>query len=142
MDKAKVVFMHMMMISTGILFLVAIEGLIFHFYGKNIQLDWFDPLSFLGSGFLCALISLLVYDYGEMPKKKLIRRIILHCLIMFVVVIGTGFVCDWYENVPEFLFVAIGYFVIYILVWAATTWFCSQEAKKITKALDSIRETE
>lgn len=58
--------------------------------------------------------------YRKPDKKQFIVRLILHCVLLYGIVILAGYLFRWYGNVFEFVFVTSSFFLIYALVWLAT----------------------
>ena len=92
MRKWKLIFSQTLMISTGILFGVGVQALIQHLNTgiKNLEWQWYIPLSIILTGFLCALATLfLLEDEGRSVSQSRIR-IVLHFIFLFLVVAGCG----------------------------------------------------
>lgn len=142
MDKLKIVFQQTLMISTGILFIVGIEGFLSHLMGKSFTLEWYDPLSMILTGFLCSLPTWLLILKEDSVKKHFIWTLILHCLALWAIVSIMGWIFHWYSSPREYLFVAIAYFAVYVFVWAATIWIQRSEDNKINEALKNIQDKE
>lgn len=142
MNKIKTLFQQALMISTGILFAIAAEGVFRHLAGSDIVLSWYHPLSILLTGFICALPSLLLMDIESLTKKQFIVRLILHCVLLYGIVVLAGYLFRWYGNVFEFVFVTISYFLIYALVWLATGWLGKKDENQINHALMDIQDEE
>lgn len=60
MSKIKLLFQQALMISTGILFVIAVGGIVHHLQGNDIAYSWYTPISVIISGFLCAIPTLLL----------------------------------------------------------------------------------
>lgn len=142
MKKIKILFQQSMIISTGILFAIAVEGIVCHLMGQDILFAWYHPISIILAGFLCALPTLVWLSEEELTKMQFIIRIILHCILLFGIVSLMGYLFHWYENLWEYLFVVLAYFVIYIFVWLVSIWLWKWEENKINRALESIRDKE
>lgn len=141
-DKIKTIFMQMLMISTGVIAVMAIEGIFYHLSGYNFQLEWYHPISVLVTGVVCSVPSLLLTGYEEWPKKKLIVRLTLHAIVMYAVVIFMGYLFKWYTILSGFLFLSLGYVLVYGFVWGASLWVCKRDEKEINAALEDIRDEE
>lgn len=142
MDKIKMIFQHTMMISFGILVAMCVEGIAYHMIGDDIQFQWYHPLSILLAGFLCAVVSLLIWTGNELPLPKFAIRIGLHCVGLFVVVMGMGYVFHWYNGVEGAVWVAVEYIFVYAFVWGATYWMGYMNQQNINQALTDIRDEE
>lgn len=139
MDKLKMLFMHSMMISYGILVGISVEAVVYH---ADVDFRWYHPISILITGLICAIPSLLLVCEKELPRKQYIAKIILHCLILFVVVMGLGKLFRWYASLVGAIFVAGEYFFVYIFVWVASTWMSLRDQQHINAALKDIQDEE
>ncbi len=140
MGKVKWLFQQAMMISFGILVGLSIECLYYRIIGDSVTLSWYHPVSILLAGVLCALPSLILDWAKELPRSMNRLGIVLHFLFLFGVVMGLGYVFQWYHHIDGALFVAIEYVGVYIFVWIASMWIGLVDEKKINNALDSIRD--
>ena len=144
MKKWKLIFSQTLMISTGILFGVGVQALIQHLNTgmKNLEWQWYIPLSIIFTGFLCALASLfLLEDEGEKVSRSGLR-IVLHFLFLFGVVAGCGYLFGWYDNALGLAVIGGMYVLIYGFVWAGSLWMGKADEKKINEAIDQIRDEE
>lgn len=142
MDKLKMIFQQTLMISTGILFVAGIEGVVSHLMGKSFALEWYAPFSMILTGFLCSLPTWLLILKEDSVKKRFIWNLILHCLALWAIVSIMGWIFRWYSRLGEYLFVAIGYFAVYVFVWVATIWLQRSEDNQINEALKNIQDEE
>ena len=142
MNLIKKLFVQSMIISTSILFLNGINMVIQHLAGHDIALQWFHPLSIILTAVLCALPTILLRDSDQWERKTFWRRIPLHCLSLYAVVAGAGWLFGWYDNVESWISVSVIFFIIYVFVWLSSHWLDKQDEKKINHALDTIRDTE
>ena len=143
MEKLKLIFLQTMIISFGMLVMIGISAMLFHFEGEGeLTLYWYYPLSMVLSSFLCALPSLLFYSAYKMSRRGFHICVLLHFLIVFAIVMGSGYVFHWYTQWHGAIVVAVEYVVIYFFVWFVTYWVGLTEQKKINKALDDIRDEE
>ncbi|MCR4690506.1 MAG: DUF3021 domain-containing protein [Lachnospiraceae bacterium] len=142
--KLQIIFSQTMMISTAILFGVGVQMLIYHLaYGtEDLHWPWYLPLTFVFSGFLCALPTMaLLYD-DEISAKQLGIREAIHFVLVGVLVSLCGYLFQWYETVAEYIPILIMYVVIYFFVWIATIWLMKRDEKMINAALEEIRDEE
>ena len=143
MNRCKLIFNQTLMISTAILFGLGIGELIEYIrYGDDMMSwPWYNLLSIIFTGFLCALASLLLVDEDsgkKLPNMKL--RIVLHFLVLSAVVAGCGYLFRWYESFEQFIPIAVIYVLTYIFVWISTLWICKSDEKKINEAINDIRD--
>ena len=131
-----------MIISTSILFLNGINAVIRHFAGYDIILQWYHPITIVATGFLCALPTVLLQNMDQWDKRTLFIRVFLHCLTLYAVVIGAGFLLRWYVDAESFISVSIVFFAVYAFVWLSSHWLDKQDERKINHALDAIRDPE
>lgn len=142
MIRIKILFQQVLMISTGILFIAGIDGVVSFVKGTDFFFPWYYPFSIILLGFLCALPTFLfiLKDWGK--RVHFIVRLILHYLSVWVItsIIGWGF--HWYSDWIQFLKTTIEYTMIYVFVWVTTLWFIRTEDKKINQALKEIQDDE
>ena len=142
MNIVKKLFIQVMIIATSILFLNGINMVIQHFAGHDLTLQWYHPVSIILTAVLCALPTILLRDSDQWERKTFWRRIPLHCLSLYAVVAGAGWLFWWYDNVESWISVSVIFFIIYVFVWLSGHWLDKQDEKKINHALDTIRDTE
>ena len=99
MNIVKKLFVQSMIISTSILFLNGINMVIQHFAGNDLTLQWFHPVSIILTAVLCSLPTILLRDSDQWDRKTFWRRVPLHCLSLYTVVAGAGWLFGWYDNV-------------------------------------------
>ena len=142
MNILKKLFVQSMIISTSILFLNGINMVFRHFAGNDMTLQWFHPVTIILTGILCALPTALLRDSDQWDRKTFRRRVPLHCLSMYAVVAGAGWLFGWYEDAESLISISVIFFTIYAFVWLSSHWLDKQDEKKINHALDTIRDAE
>lgn len=143
MDKLKILFQQTLMISTGILFVIGVEGLVSHLTGRNFEIEWYYPFSIILTGVLCSIPSLLLMMWAEeSSKRRFLLQVFLHCLVILAIVSIVGWIFNWYSTLVQYLVVVIAYFVVYVFVWVATIWIHKDEENKINNALKNIQDEE
>ena len=142
MNLIKKLFVQSMIISTSILFLNGINMVIQHLKGNDLSLQWYHPITIILTAVLCALPTILLRDSDRWDRKTFWRRVPLHCLSLYAVVIGAGWLFGWYDNVESWISVSIIFLIIYVFVWVSCHWLDKQDEKKINHALDTIRDPE
>ena len=144
MNRAKLIFNQTLMVSTAILFGMGVRtAVLFVTAGEYmISWQWYIPLSIVAVGFLCALVSLILYDDSMGGKVNMRMRICLHCLLVFTIVSLSGHFFGWYTNLTEYLLIVIMYIIIYAFVWISTAWMLKADEKKINDAISEIRDEE
>ncbi len=142
MSIVKKLFVQSMIISTSILFLNGINMVLQHFAGHDISLLWYHPVTIVLTGVLCALPTFLLRDSDRWDRKTFWVRVPLHCLALYAVVAGAGYLFRWYDDVESWISVSVIFFVIYVFVWLSSHWLDKQDEKKINHALDTIRDSE
>ena len=144
MRKWKLILSQTLMISTGILFGVGVQALIQHLNTgiKNLEWQWYIPLSIILTGFLCDLATLfLLEDEGRSVSQSRIR-IVLHFIFLFLVVAGCGYLFGWYDNAAGLAVIGGMYVLIYGFVWVGSLWMGKADEKKINEAINEIRDEE
>ena len=142
MNMAKKLFVQSMIISTSILLLNGINMVIQHFAGNDLVLQWYHPITIVMTGILCAIPTILLQDSDQWDRRTFWCRVPLHCLLLYAVVAGAGWVLGWYRDAESLIGVSVVFFVIYVFVWLASHWLDKQDEKKINHALDTIRDAE
>jgi len=138
----KKLFVQSMAISTSILFLNGINAVIQHLRGTDLVLQWYHPLTIVLVGILCAVPTILLRDSDTWDRKTFLLRVSLHCLALYAVIAGAGYLFGWYIDAESFLSVSVIFFLVYAFVWVSSLWLDKQDEKKINRALDAIRDEE
>ena len=107
MNILKKLFVQSMVISTSILFLNGISAVIQHFRGTDLVLQWYHPLTIVLAGILCAVPTILLRDYETWDRKTFRLRVALHCLALYAVIAGAGYLFGWYTDTESFLSVSV-----------------------------------
>ena len=141
-EKMKISFLNFLLISTGILFLISVEGIVYHMLGEEFSLPWYIPLSVILAGIICSAPTLLLLSFSEFSKRQFIARLIIHLIILYGIIVGLGYLFSWYRHWDGFLFLTVGYLMIYAFVWVGSIWLRKREDKMINDALDEIRDEE
>ncbi len=142
MNMAKKLFVQSMAIATGILFLNGINAVIQHFAGNDITMLWYHPITIVLTGVLCALPTVLLRDSDQWDGKTFRIRVSVHCLSLYAIVVGAGWLFGWYRDLESLLSVSVIFFIVYVFVWLSSHWLDKQDEKKINHALDTIRDEE
>ena len=142
MSITKKLFVQSMAIASAILFLNGINAVIQHFAGNDITLQWYHPLTIILTAVLCALPTILLRDSDQWDRKTFWRRVPLHCLSLYAVVAGAGWLFRWYDDAESLVSISVIFFIIYVFVWLSGHWLDKQDEKKINQALDTIRDPE
>ena len=142
MNILKKLFVQSMAISTSILFLNGINAVIQHLRGTDLVLQWYHPLTIVLVGILCAVPTILLRDSDTWDRKTFLLRVSLHCLALYAVIAGAGYLFGWYIDAESFLSVSVIFFLVYAFVWLSSLWLDKQDEKKINRALDAIRDEE
>lgn len=143
MEKLKLVFQHTLMISFGICVAMGVQCVLGQIIDGHVTVEWFYPISIPLTGLVCSIPSvLLAQQKQEQPARVYARRIALHCISLYVIVIGFGRLFKWYTVLSGFIILTVEFFLIYIFVWAASGWIGLLDAKEINEAIESIRDEE
>lgn len=141
-EKLKPIFIQMLMITTGIVAVMSVEGIAGYLKGEAYSLMWYHPVSILAAAVLCSLPSLLFSGYEKWSKNKFIVCVVIHAIILYIIIVGMGYVFTWYKNLPEWIFVTAAYVLIYVFVWVGSLWIGKRDANEINEALNGIRDEE
>ena len=142
MNITRKLFIQSMAISSAILFLNGINAVIRHFTGNDITMEWYHPITIVLTGVLCALPTVLLRGEDQWDRKAFWIRVSVHCLALYVIVAGAGWLFRWYTDPESFVSVSIIFFIVYVFVWLSSHWLDKQDEKKINHALDTIRDEE
>ncbi len=142
MNITKKLFIQSMAIATGILFLNGINAVIHHFAGTDITMEWYHPITIVLTGVFCALPTILLRDYEQWDRKTFWIRLFVHCVLLYAIVLGAGWLFRWYTDTDSFISVSVIFFLVYAFVWLSSHWLDKQDEKKINHALDEIRDEE
>lgn len=132
-------FQHTMMISFGILIGMSLEGVM---YLNDIDFRWYHPLSVVVTSVLCSIPSLILCSERELPRNKFRIRIAIHFLLLFTMVLGLGWLFNWYSKLEGALYIVGIFTFVYLFVWVASSWMGASDQKHINNALESIRDEE
>lgn len=141
MNKLKMLFQQTTMISAMVLLAIGLEGVVKHIAGYDFILEWYHPISIVLTGFLGALPTPLVWN-KDCSRKQFPFLLTAHCILLLGIVSLIGFLFHWYSNGIDYLFVAIAYFIIYVLVWVVSFWLERCDEAKINQAIQKIRDEE
>ena len=142
MEKFKILFQQVFTISTGILFIIGINGLISHLMGTNFNFAWYYPFSIIFLGFLCTLPTFLFLLSEWSRQNHFILNLSLHCLSIWAITSIAGWIFHWYSTLEQLLIFTIEYIVVYIFVWGASLLLLRAEDKKINQILTDIQDKE
>ncbi len=142
MNTLKKLFVQSMIISTSILFLNGIMMVVQHLAGNDMTLQWYHPVTIVLTGVLCAIPTILLRDSDQWDRKTFWRRVPLHCLSLYAVIAGAGWLFGWYNDAESLISISVIFFIIYVFVWLSSHWLDKQDEKKINHALDTIRDAE
>ena len=139
MKKIKLILEQTFMLSFLMQVVMGLEALYSHLTNDPIAFSWYVPLSILLASFLCSIPTLLFMTERELPK--LIQRLLplFHCLLLYVLVMGMGYLFHWYTTLTYFLVTSVSFFVIYALVWTFSRFLQKYDEKLINDALLTIR---
>ena len=139
MNRLKLIFLQTSMISVGIFFCVGMVQVMMHLMGKNYITGWYFIPSVIFAGFLCSLLSLILYVERIKP---FFLRIVIHFLLLYAAVSLLGFLFDWYSGIMGYLIVMLIFVLVYVFVWIVTKWIYQKDDEQINNALDGIRDAE
>ena len=130
------------LLSFLMLTVTSIEGLYSYFAGAPEVFSWFVPLTLLFMSFLCSLPTLLLMTEKNLTKLQWRMRIAFHCVLLYALVMGGGYLFRWYTNLTYFIVTSVAYFVIYCLVWSFSIFLTKYDEKLINDALAVVRDEE
>lgn len=135
----KIIFIQMLCINFGMNLVLCFEELLNYFQGNPFSLQWYIPLSFVLISVLASLPSLLLV-YENLGIRWMRLRIVIHFLIVFVIVLGGGYLFRWYTGLTYFFITAGSYVIIYAGVWIIMNALQRHEEKLINSALEKFHD--
>ena len=100
------------------------------------------PITIILTGILCALPTLLLRNRDQWTRETFALRIALHALALYAVILGMGWLFQWYTDAAGCFGVSVVFFLVYGFVWLSSHWLDKQDEKKINQALEGIRDLE
>lgn len=107
-------------------------------FDKNATLGVKIFWELLGSCLLCSLVStFLLNSQKEWSKKEAIVRIIIHVILIYSIILGSGLSFKWINinNIGECFEVSLMFFGIYAGVWIAIYKRDNREAEELNKKI-------
>ena len=140
MKKVKLILEQTFMLSFLIQVVMSLEALYSRAINYSFGFPWYTPLSCILASFLCSLPTLILIKEKESsgPARRILP--ILHFVLLYVLVMGLGYVFHWYSNLTYFIITTIAYFVIYAIVWTLTLLSIKYDEKLINDALLTIQD--
>jgi len=138
MKKVKLILEQTFMLSFLMQVVVSLESLYSRIMGEPIVFDWYIPLSIVLASFLCSLPTLILMSERELPLRRLLP--LFHCILLYALVMGMGYLFHWYSTLTYFIVTTISYFVIYALVWTFSVFLKKYDEKLINDALLAIQD--
>ena len=140
MKKFKIILEQTFMLSFLMQVVMSLESLYSRIMDEPIFYDWYIPLSIICASFLCSLPTLVLMSECPMPKP--LRRLLplLHCILLYALVMGLGYLFHWYTTLTYFFVTSVSYFVIYALVWIFSLFLKKYDEKLINDALLAIQD--
>ena len=145
MKKLKIVMEQTMLVSFLVLCVVSIIGLLV--MRKNEwSFEWYTPGSIIVASFLCSLATvLLIYnDKYDKELSALMHNLmtLLHFVLMYIIIIVFGHLCNWYTTMHGFTLISVIFVVVYAAAWVGTGIMFRHDEKLISDALESVRDKE
>ena len=131
MNITRKLFVQSMAIATGILFLNGINAVIQHFAGNDMTLQWYHPITIVLTGVFCSLPTILLRDYEQWDRKTFWLRVSVHCLLLYAIVAGAGWLFKWYTDPESFVSVSVIFFI-----WKSSKDFILLQESFIRQCLD------
>ena len=141
-NTLKILIEQSSLIAFLILVGISIEEFIELLNGEPFYLDWFIPVSIVIVSVLSSLPSLLILKERETDGKNSRWFLILHFLLVYVIVMGSGYFFRWYTTFQYFVYKSLIYVCIYFAVWFVTLLFYRHDEKMINTALEAFRDDE
>ncbi|MBR3524476.1 MAG: DUF3021 family protein [Lachnospiraceae bacterium] len=144
MNRIKLIFNQTLMISTGILFGLGVQALLYAVFFDDTQIiwPWYTPFAIIFTGFLCSLPSVIFLEEEGTETLGFKLKLVLHFFAILGVVSLCGRLFGWYSTLRAYLAIVVMYVVIYVFVWVATYWLIRKDENRINKALEDLRDEE
>ena len=65
---------------------------------------------------------------------------LLHFILMYVIIIAFGHICNWYTTINGFILITIIFIIVYGAAWIGTGLMFRYDEKLISDALDNVRD--
>lgn len=141
MDKLKLLFQLILLISFGILLGVGIEGIVFTLLGESFVMEWHFPISVIVTSVLCSVPTLvLVKEYNE--KRIYYICSVIHAVLLFVIVAIMGYLFRWYASMEFLMPVFWIYVLVHIFVRGGLWFLAKKDETKINQALKDYSDKE
>ena len=129
-------------ISTGILFVCGILGVVSHLAGNDMVFPWYIPISIFANAVVTEVLTVIFLYKDNVSSKKYLIRIVLHMLSTYASVMFFGKLFKWYGTFKEGIGISVCFVFVYVFAWVVTIWMQKNDDRKINKALNSIRDEE
>ena len=138
-DIIKMVVSHFFIITVCVTAVIGFSNLI---SGNTAGYPSGFPLHMLLVGATSALPSLLFWFRKEPMRKQFIVRLAMHFVCIQTVVLGEGYLLNWYDDAAEMAFVAGTVVLVYVAVWLITKYSNNKAEQNINAALKNFNEEE
>ncbi len=138
----KNMFQQMLMITFGVSCSLALLAVYFAIRGETVTFSMRHMISPVVTGVICPWSSLVLDKVMLKPQKQFLIGVAIHFLITLGIVMGLGYLFQWYTGMSGAVAVLIDFVIIYGFVWAGSYWMGVINQRKINSALDSIRDEE
>lgn len=142
LERIRVLFVETLVITTGMLFGIGVEGIIFRLIGKSFVLSWYQPMAIFLTAFVSSIVSVVVFADEPKTRGKAITRMVLHFILLFFVISLAGYAFDWFSSVGMYIGMALIYCFVYIFSWVSNMYILKKDAQEINEALKDIRDDE
>ncbi|MCQ2520619.1 MAG: DUF3021 domain-containing protein [Lachnospiraceae bacterium] len=142
LERIRVLFVETLVITTGMLFGIGVEGIIFRLIGKSFVLSWYQPMAIFLTAFVSSIVSVVVFADEPKTRGRAITRMALHFILLFLVISLAGYVFDWFSSVGMYIGMALIYCFVYIFSWVSNMYILKKDAQEINEALKDIRDDE
>ncbi len=141
-EKLRVLFTETLVIATGMLFGIGVEGIVLKLMGNPLSLGWYQPMAIILTAFLSALITVVIFAKESVTRTTEIIRVIIHFVLLLGVISLAGYFFDWFDSVGLYIAMVTIYFFVYLFSWLANLFILRNDARIINDALNEIRDEE
>lgn len=146
MKKLKYIGFQTLLISFLMQCVIMLESVINYFLGMKMVFSWYIPLSMVIVSVLCSLPTALLFWVQENAGKR--QTVLLklapgiHFVLLALIVMGSGYLFQWYTSTKYFFATLLSYVIIYALVWIVTLSAIKKDERRINEALKKVRDEE
>lgn len=139
----KMVFAEFQLITLILVFLIGLLKLIaFLQNGNEYALPWAFPLQIIGVTLPTALCCFVFISGHELSKNEFITRVVIHFILCCSIVLGEGYLFQWWDSIEGMVVVGVIFLIIYASVWIVSNAKDKKNSERINAALHNVKAEE